>query len=292
MIHKDVKITHPDKPIWDHINKTAYLSYLADLSPYLLPFLRDRFLTVIRFPSGIKGEAFYQKHVPPYAPSFIQTHQHKENSYILCNDLSTLLWLGNQLALEFHISFRTVNEEDPLEIVFDLDPPSRESFPLAILAAMEMKRIFDQFQIKSYPKLTGNKGLHIHIPIVGSGLSFDDTRIFTSFIAKYIVEKNPNTFTTERFKKNRGNKLYVDYVQHADGKTIICPYSARGKEGATVAAPLYWEEVTDTLRIDDFHLSSMRKRISEVGCPFSNYFQQKNEQVAAIITALKNHDFQ
>lgn len=292
MIHGEVNITHPDKPLWEHLNKAAYLSYVVDISPFILPFLRDRFLTVIRFPQGIFGEAFYQKHAPVYTPSFIQTHLHKGKRFILCNDLSSLLWLGNQLALEFHISFQSIHTKQPLEIVFDLDPPNRDSFPMAIQAGTEMKQIFDRFQIKSYPKLSGNKGLHIHIPIVGSGLSYDDTRLFTSFLAQYLVERYPDTFTTERFKKNRGNKLYIDYVQHAEGKTIISPYSARGKEGATVAAPLFWEEVNESLRMEDFNISSMRKRVSKVGCPFSDYFKQKNERVAAIITSLKTNHFQ
>ncbi|MBD1380333.1 DNA ligase D [Metabacillus arenae] len=290
-IHEEVKITHPEKPLWKNpaINKEVFIHYLLKTSPLFLPFLKNKVLTVIRYPHGvIEGEAFYQKNCPEYAPSFIQTHMEEGINYIVCNDLSTLTWLGNQLAIEYHLPFQTIASSKPSEIVFDLDPPSRDHFPLAIKAALEFKKLFEQFHIKAFPKLSGNKGIQLHIPLKGDRLTYEDTRKFTEFMATYLVSAHPEDFTVERLKRNRGNKLYLDYLQHAQGKTIIAPYSPRGVKGATVAAPLYWEEVNKELSPTHFTIPLMNKRIEKSECPFHTYFTDpQDEKIQAILAFLE-----
>ncbi|MFC0273550.1 DNA ligase D [Metabacillus herbersteinensis] len=291
-ISEEVIITHPDKPLWEttDLSKEQYINYLLQISPYMLPFLRNRTLTVIRFPHGMFGEAFYQKNRPDYAPAFIQTVKHDDIEYIICNDLSSLIWLGNQLAIEFHLPFQTIDTSSPIEIVFDLDPPSRDVFPLAIKAALEMKKIFDQFGLVTFPKLSGNKGLQIHIPLSKNAFTYDETRVFTAFIAEFLVTSFPDDFTIERLKKNRGNRLYLDYIQHAEGKTIISPYSLRGKkEGAYIAAPLNWEEVNDDLHVSNFTIERVLERVEMQGCPFQNYFSSPQDDVLrSILEVIKN----
>jgi len=290
-LHNEIKITHPEKSIWSNpkVNKEMFLAYLAQISPFILPFLEKRLLTTIRYPQGISGESFFQKNCPDYAPKFIKTVENEGNQQIICNDLSTLIWLGNQLAIEFHVPFQTFENNRPIEIVFDLDPPNKEAFPLAIKAAKEMRKIFDSFNLISYPKLSGSKGLQIHIPIKHNKLTYNETRLFTSFIANYLVEKFPDDFTIERFKKNRGGRLYLDYVQHAEGKTIICPYSTRGKELPTVATPLYWDEINDQLKIDNYIITMVLNRLSSGNCPMNDYFEQENLSLYDIINALKEN---
>ncbi|HHY21889.1 MAG TPA: ATP-dependent DNA ligase [Bacilli bacterium] len=285
----EVDITHPDKIIWEepYINKAAFLSYLLKVSTFILPFLENRALTVKRYPHGAMGDFFYQKSCPDYAPSFVKTKQIDDHDYIICDNVPTLLWLGNQLALEFHIPFQTIESEKPFEIVFDLDPPSRDGFHLAIKAAKELKGIFDNFGIVSYPKLSGGTGLQIHIPLPRNSLTYDETRVFTSFIANYLVEKFPDDFTIERFKKNRGSRLYIDYVQHAEGKTIICPYSGRGREGATVAAPLDWQEVNRKLRIEKYNIPYVLERLAKEACPMRSFFEQENDSLLQVVSMLK-----
>lgn len=280
LLPEDIEITHPDKPLWKDksITKLEYIHYLVEVSPYMLPFLKDRLLTVIRYPHGMYGEKFYQKNCPEYAPDFIQTSVSEGIEYIVCNDLKTLTWLGNQLSFEFHIPFQTIYSKGPSEIVFDLDPPSREAFPLAKKAATILKGVFDGLKLISFVKTSGNKGIQIYIPLPEDRFSYDDTRQFTEFIANYLTTMEPDLFTTERLKKNRGNRLYVDYVQHAEGKTIVAPYSIRGNDGAYVATPLYWDEITDDLSIEDFPLETIIERINKKGCPFAHYFDAKDEQ--------------
>ena len=274
-----VEVTHPDKPLWESpaIDKLQYIRYLRKVSSRFLFFLKQRPLTVIRLPHGMYGESFYQKNCPDYAPDFVKTVRLENIDYILCNDLETLMWLGNQLAIEFHIPFQKIGSAYVNEIVFDLDPPSRDYFHLAIKAATEMKKVFDQLNLISFIKTSGNKGLQIYIPIP-DGYTWKDTHLFTEFMANYLINQFPDDFTTERLKKNRNNRLYVDYIQHAEGKTIIAPYSVRANEEALVSTPLFWEEVKEDLRPEKFTMKTVLERLKKKGCPFAAYEEVKERQ--------------
>lgn len=287
----DLEITHPDKPLWEKltIQKADYIQYLREISPYMLPFLKNRLLTVIRYPHGMFGEAFYQKNCPDYAPDFVQTQEADGINYILCNNLKTLVWLGNQLSIEFHVPFHTIHSKGPSEIVFDLDPPSKDAFQLAIKAALYIKEVLDQLNLIGFIKTSGRKGLQIYLPLPENTYTYEDTRLFTGFIAEYLISKDPDLFTIERMKKKRGNRLYVDYVQHGEGKTIIAPYSLRGTEHAGVATPLIWEEVNENLELDTFNMENALKRIRNQGDPFKEFFQTKQIQpFAPVLEFLKS----
>lgn len=289
-IPEKVEITHPDKPVFPaiHLVKDDFIFYLQQVAPHILPFLNNRLLTSIRFPHGVPGESFYQKNAPDYAPDFIETKLEEDIHYIVCNSLNTLLWLGNQLAIEFHIPFKTVDTSCPTEIVFDLDPPSVDAFSLAIEAAQQMKAIFDQFHLTSFVKTSGGKGLQIYIPLPKDTFTFDETRIFTEFVCKFLVQQNPNWFTIERMKKNRGNKLYLDYIQHAEGKTIISPYSTRGNEKGLIATPLEWHEVNSKLHPSQFPIPVVLERLKTVGDPFKDFFSVGQQQpFKAVLQTLK-----
>lgn len=283
-------ITSPEKIIWPlhKITKRQYIFYLLKISPYLLPFLQNRLLTVIRFPNGITGESFYQKHCPKYASDFMEMVYYDGERYMVCNNIYSLSWLGNQLAIELHIPFSLIGEQYPFEIVFDLDPPSKEDFSLAIRAAKEIHIILNNFNIYGFPKLSGNKGIQVHIPLSSTFLTYDETRIFTEFIAQYLVEKFPDLFTIERLKKNRNNRLYIDYVQHAEGKTIIAPYSTRGNENAQVAAPLNWSDLTEDLTPSKYTMMFVLENLTTKPCPFNNYFTCDNQALRNIINQLKS----
>jgi DNA ligase D len=273
-------LTSLSKPLWPKLNllKAEYLKYILDISDYLLPFLRHRALTLLRFPHGAGREKFYQKNCPDYAPDFIKTATIGDVNYIVGGDKATLLWLANQLAFEIHTPFQTIKSECPSEIVLDLDPPSRDEFGLAIKAALIIKDVLDRLQLISFIKTSGNKGLQVYIPLQDDTFSFDDTHIFTGFIADFLTDTEPGLFTTERLKKNRGGRLYVDAVQFGEGKTIISPYSVRGNDEALVATPLYWEEVTPKLRPENFPITKIKSRLQSNGCPFSTFFQAKEKQ--------------
>jgi len=288
----DIAITHPEKLLFPNSSTTKldYINYLQTISPFLLPFLKNRLLTTIRFPHGLFGESFYQKQCPDYAPDFVDTYLHEDINYVVCNNLSTLLWLGNQLAFEFHIPFETIHSDGmPSEIVFDLDPPSIEMFYLAIQAAKMIKDILDRLHLISFIKISGNKGIQIYIPLPEKQFTYEEVRLFTEFVATFMVNSEPNLFTIERLKKNRKNRLYIDYIQHSEGKTIVAPYSIRGKSGGCVACPIEWEELTDNLTPKVFTMENVITRIQKAN-PFKNFTLAKNEQpFQQVLNGLKSN---
>lgn len=287
-----VQLTHLDKVLWPapKITKSQYLLYLSQIAPHLLPFLHRRPLTVIRYPHGIDGESFFQKNCPPYAPTFVQTYTEEGTRYIICSNLATLIWLGNQSALEFHIPFHPIGQKKPAEIVFDLDPPGESHFHLAVLAARYMKELFDKLGLASFVKTSGNKGLQVYVPLKENRYTYEETRQFTTFIAQYLVSTAPHLFTTERLKRKRKGRLYIDYLQHAPGKTIIAPYSPRANPHASVATPLDWDEVTPQLKPHHFTQSRVLRRLKQKKCPFHAMEHVREQQpFDEIVKWLSNH---
>lgn len=279
-IPENVTVTSPDKPVFpaSKITKDDYLYYLQTVAPLMLPFLQDRLLTVIRYPHGVPGESFYQKNYTENLPAFIRAQLVDDTNFILCNNIESLLWLGNQLALEFHIPFQPVTTEQPTEIVFDLDPPSVDEFGLAVNAALKFKTILDYFELTSFVKTSGGKGMQIYIPLPLHTFSYEETGVFTEFICRFLAQQYPDSFTIERMKKNRGKRLYLDYVQHREGKTIIAPYSARGNHNGLIATPLFWEEVNEKLTPDLFTIPNVMKRIESKANPFRDFREAGERQ--------------
>jgi len=258
-------ITHPDKPLWPEvgITKAAYLQKLVELSPYLLKYCRNRLLTTIRFPHGAGDEFFYQKNAPKPIPSFVRTAVQGDILYVNLDSLPTLMWLGNLLCLEFHPSVHRIGSEAPAEWIIDLDP-SREEEPRIMEAAAIIGDILRQMGIDSLPKTSGATGVQIYIPIQ-DGYSFDQLRGIGHFIGLYAVEKHPRLFTIERMTKDRGDNIYIDYLQHWPGKTISAPYTPRAKPFATVSTPLTWQEVAQGCKIVDYNLLTIIPRLNQFG---------------------------
>lgn len=174
----------------------------------------------------------------------------------------------------------------PREIVFDLDPPDRERFSLAVKAAGLLKQLLDDLRLVSFVKTSGGKGIQIHIPLPSDSISYEETGVFTQAIAWTLEKSFPDLFTTERFKKKRGDRLYIDYLQHGEGKTIVAPYSPRKREDATVATPLFWDEVGEGLHPDMFRIDHVVERVKTVGCPFAAYFTVGEQQVLDDVLAM------
>ncbi|WP_188454660.1 DNA ligase D [Virgibacillus oceani] len=288
MLPKDIELTNTDKVFWPKtgFTKGDLLVHLREIAPYMLPFLKDRALTLIRSPDGVNEESFFQKHLPEYAPDYIDSIQAGEEKLIICNKLETLVWFGNHGAVEYHVPFQKIESENPSEIVFDLDPPDRERFPLSIHAAKLLKQLLDELGLVSFVKTSGNKGLQVYIPIPENSMSYDETAIFTQAIAWTIEKEFPKHFTTERLKKNRHERLYIDYVQHGRDKTLIAPYSPRKTAEATVATPLYWDEVKEGLSPEPFTINNVAERVKLLGCPFTGYFEEGKKQDLEKVLAL------
>lgn len=280
MLPTSLTISKVNKVYWPKpaITKGEHIRYMREIAPYMLPFLKDRALTLIRCPEGVEKDFFFQKHLPPYAPEFVNSVEKDGEQVIICDSLDGLIWFANHGGIEYHVPFQQVNKETPAEIVFDLDPPNRSKFDWAIQAALLIKRLIDNLELTSFVKTSGNKGLQIYIPIPERSMTYAQTAIFTQAIAWTVEQARPELFTTERMKNKRKGRLYIDYVQHGKDKTIIAPYSPRKTNEGTVATPLFWSEIKEGLRPEAFTIRNVVERVKEQGCPFKNYFEVKETQ--------------
>ena len=266
-----IDVSNTDKYLWPNLfKKKDLLVYIREISPWMLPFLKQRALTIIRCPDGIDKASFFQKSLPDYAPDFLVSDSIED--FIICNHIEGLVWLANHGSIEYHVPFQHIGHVTPLEIVFDLDPPNRAHFSLAVKAAQLLKQILDDLSLVSFVKTSGNKGMQVYIPIKAGSMTYDETSIFTEAVAKTLERTYPNDFTTERLKKNRKGRLYIDYVQHGKDKTLVAPYSPRMTKEGTVSTPLFWHEVNKDLDPTAFTIRNTVERVKEFGCPFEGYF--------------------
>jgi bifunctional non-homologous end joining protein LigD len=280
----EIAVSHPDKLLWPEleINKLMYLQKLVVLSPYLLRYCHNRYLTTIRYPNGVHGKSFYQKNAPEHTPSFVQTAVKQGVEYIDLDSVSTLLWLGNLAALEFHPSFEYIGvEEEPAEWVLDIDP-SEENEPRLMEAVAFIGEALKSLGILSVPKTSGATGVQIIIPIT-KGHTFAQLREMGHFLARYLVEKHPDLFTIERLIKNRGTKIYIDYVQHAAGKSLSAPYTPRAREFATVSTPLEWNEVEHNIDPKMFNLLTIEERLHKHGDLIAKVKKQEIRPILELI---------
>lgn len=261
----EITVSNPEKLLWPEagITKVIYLQKLIALSPYLLPYCRDRYLTTIRYPDGVGGKFFYQKNAPSKLPEFVKTAARGGVNYIHLDSLSTLLWLGNLAALEFHPSFEYIGGEEPAEWVLDIDP-SFEDEPRLMEAVAIIGETLQGMGVRSVPKTSGATGVQIFVPI-REGYTFDQLRSVGEFLGNYLAEKHPRLFTVERLIKERGKKIYIDYVQHAPGKSLSAPYTPRGRVEATVSTPLTWDEVRRGVSPKLFTLHTIEERLDKTG---------------------------
>ncbi|NBI28472.1 non-homologous end-joining DNA ligase [Chengkuizengella marina] len=260
----EILISNPSKPLWPNISKIEYLHKLVKLAPFLLTYCKNRYLTTIRFPHGYNDKTFfYQKNCPEPTPDFVNTAYLHNIHYVNLDNVATLLWLGNLACLEFHPSFHYINQSLPVEWVIDIDP-SKENEPRLVDAVLFIGELLDKLHIQSVPKTSGATGIQIVIPIEQK-YSFDQLRKMGQFISEFLVQKHPNLFTIERLKKNRKQLIYIDYLQHWQGKTLAAPYTPRAREHAPVSTPLFWHEINKNLIPSDFNLLNIENRLKKEG---------------------------
>jgi len=254
------KILYPELKI----NKAQVIEYYIRMAPKMLGILEQRPVVMTRFPDGIHGESFYEKDAPMGKPTWIETWRHysetaqRDINYILCNNLDALIWLANLAALEIHITLSKAESfENPDMILFDLDPEPPASFTQVIDVALMLKEKLDALGLRSYPKTSGLKGLHILVPIV-EAYTHQQTREFAHQIAKHL-EKESELVTSEYSRARKPNTVRIDYRQNSHGRTMICPYSLRATPDATVSTPLAWKDINKQIRPEQLNLFSVVK---------------------------------
>lgn len=265
-----VALTHPDKLYYPDagLTKADVFDYYRRIAPRLLPHLRDRPVTLERYPEGI-GEGkphFWQKNAPAYYPDWIPiaelpTERGKLVRYVLVNNLETLLYLANQGALTFHVWFSRIAYLDrPDFVLFDLDP-GEATFADAVLVAREVRRLLKSEGVEAFLKTSGKTGLHVLTRWEQDG-GYDAARAWALEIAQRVVVALPERATVERSKAERHGRVYVDVMQNAKGHHAVPPYVLRPVPGAPVSMPLDWRELTPELDPKAFNLRTVFRRLA------------------------------
>jgi bifunctional non-homologous end joining protein LigD len=267
----ELKFTNLSKIYWpkDGYTKRDMFNYYYQIAEYILPYLKDRPQSLHRFPSGIHGESFYQKDVKGKVPEWIKTFPYttsdnEEKEFLVGGDEATLLWMASLGCIEMNPWFSRITRPDnPDYCVIDLDP-DKNTFEQVIQAAQEVKYVLEQIGVTGFPKTSGSTGIHIYIPL-GGKYTYDQSQMFAKLIVSLVHERLRDFTSMERQIKNRGGKMYLDFLQNRPGATIACPYSLRPKPGATVSMPLHWDEVTKGLTMRDFTIKNSVKRVLAEG---------------------------
>ena len=268
-----VALTNLDKIYWpeDGLTKGDLLRYYYQVSKYILPYLKDRPLIMKRYPDGIRGSFFHQHDVHD-APDFVRTvalpsEEGHTVDYAVGDNLATLLHMANLGAIERHPwHSRVGHEERPDWVVFDLDPGEGVEFETICELAMATRDVLAGLGLESYPKTSGSRGVHVYVPVEPAH-DYDLVADFAARVAAQVARAHPSRATVERaLKKRRRGQIYVDHMQNARGKSVVAPYSVRPRPGATVSAPLTWEEVENRqFTPRDFTIKNMPARLKARG---------------------------
>ena len=262
--------TNLDKIYWpqEGFTKGDVLEYYQKIAPWILPYLKNRPLSMRRNPHGITGESFFQKDYPQETPSFLHKvpvqHSQETLHYLMVQNVKSLLFVANLGCIELNpFNSRQKTLENPDYLVIDLDPVEID-FEKVIEAALTVHRLLEQAHIPNYCKTSGGRGLHIYIPM-GAKYSYEQVKQFAEIIAHLAHEQTSSFTSLIRSPAKRKHKIYYDYLQNHFGQTLACPYCLRPKPGAPVSTPLHWEEVKKGLDPLQFNLKSIFTRLEQEG---------------------------
>jgi bifunctional non-homologous end joining protein LigD len=282
---RQVRVTNIDKVFFpdDGLTKGDLISYYYNVAPMMLPFLRDRPIAMQRVPDGIYGEAFYEKQRPKGAPEWVRTVPvsaeggTRRIDFIVVDDVATLVWLAQIASVEVHAwTSRWPALDEPDFAVMDLDPHEPITFEDVRAVARMVKVVLDGLGLKAFPKTSGGSGLQVFIPLA-PGHTYKEVRDFCTAVGAMLRSVYPERVTMEASKPKRAGKVYVDAGQNAKGQTLVAPYSVRPYPGATVSAPLAWNELEDEIYPEQFRMSTLFERIEQVGDLFADAMKIKHD---------------
>jgi bifunctional non-homologous end joining protein LigD len=250
------------------------IDYYSRIAPVLLPHLKDRPLTLKRYPDGVEGQHFYEKQCPKHRPKWVKTvpipARGKTIDFCLAQDLPTLVWAANLADLELHTSLSKKRDiVQPTTLAFDLDPGPPATIVECADVALLLREMFDNWELESFPKTSGSKGMQIYMPL-NTKVTYDQTKPFSKALAELLAKEHGDLVVSSQRKDLRPRKVLVDWSQNDEHKTTICVYSLRAKERPTVSTPLTWEEVEELAESRDpdsvvFDSDQVLERVDEMG---------------------------
>ncbi len=274
------RLTNQSKLFWpdDGITKGDLCDYYEAIAPVLLPHLRDRPVTLVRFPDGIGGKSFFQWRIPQQAPPWLRSlrlrseeEDGKEVNTILVNDLSSLMYVVNLGCIPLHVIASHADALDTCDfLTLDLDV-ELASLEQAIPIALTIQKILEEVGLQGFPKTSGKTGLHVLVPL-GDGLPWDAAKQLLELIGRLVLQRHPEEATMERRKDKRGTRVLIDVGQTGRHRTIVAPYSVREVPGAPVSTPLSWDEISLSLDPSSFNIFTVPQRVLSAGDPMLGAF--------------------
>ena len=267
-----LKFSNLNKIYWpqEKYTKRDLINYYYQVAPYMLPYLKSRPQSLNRHPNGITGQSFYQKDVTGKVPEWIEKFPYRseaddrDKEFMVASNEASLLYMASLGTIEINPWSSTVKKPDnPDWCIIDLDPDTN-TFDKVIETALVTKQILDAIEVDSYVKTSGSTGIHIYIPL-GAKYNYEHSKEFARVIVRLVQGQLPGFTSIERATKLRKGKIYLDFLQNRPQATLAAPYSVRPKPGATVSAPLFWEEVKKGLKLKDFTIKNMPARLKEIG---------------------------
>ena len=288
-----VRLSHPDKILFpDHeLTKHDLANYYAQVADWMLPHVAGRPLAIVRCPAGSGKPCFFQKHPGEGASKHLRQVNISENGaadyHAAIDDVGGLIALVQMGVLEIHVwGSRAGQLEKPDRLVFDLDPDPSVDWPQVINAARSVRLLLEELGLAFFLKTTGGKGLHLVVP-VQPRTQWDDAKAFCRAVAEFFVHAAPDQFIATMSKAARKGKIFIDYLRNGRGSTAVAPFSTRAKPGATVSAPIAWEELTASLHSDHFTIENLPARLSKLKKdPWADIAKTKQSITAAMLKRL------
>jgi len=237
--------------------KAHVLEYYTRIAAFMLPHLKDRALTLKRYPDGVGKDYFFEKRCPSHHPEWTETAEVRGDggermTVCLVNDLATLIWVANLASLELHVPLgRAAFPETADAMVFDLDPGAGADILDCARVALILREILSRLGIAGWVKTSGQKGLHVYVPLNRTETTFEDTKTFSRAVAVIMQKNYPDLVTSKMAKDARQGKVFINWSQNDASKTMICVYSLRAREVPLVSFPLAWGELEDLERLRD-----------------------------------------
>ena len=287
---RQLKLTNLDKIFYPStgFTKGQVIDYYARIAPVLVPHLKNKPLTLKRYPNGVNEPPFFEKNATKHRPDWVKTvpvwseGNQRDVNYILCNDLPTLIWVANLASIELHPSLSLAQDiMCPRSIVFDLDPGPPANIVQCCQVAVWLREVFEHFKLQSFPKTSGSKGMQIYVPL-NTKTSYDETKPLAHALARLLENEHRDLVVSDMKKAMRTNKIFVDWSQNDDHKTTVSVYALRARERPTVSTPITWDEVERCLKKKDpkllvFEAHQTLDRVEKTGDLFAPLLQLKQK---------------
>lgn len=279
---RSLSLSNLEKPLYPETTKAEIIEYYRRISGFILPHLEGRALTMKRYPDGVNGEFFFEKRCPSHRPAWTRTADIPQKdgeplTACLVNDLETLIWVANLAALELHVPLaRAAAPHNPDSVVFDLDPGQGAGLFECARVALILRDLFKRLGLESFVKISGQKGLHVFIPLNNPAATFDDTSTFSRAVAVILQKSHPDLVTWKMAKELRTGKVFINWSQNDAAKTMVCAYSLRARETPVVSFPVPWSEIEplDPERLKIGHEEAL-SRVEKSGDHFLGMLSKK-----------------